>query len=186
VRLVLACVAGCWLFASEPAQAVAVDRIEISHEGRTYSVHFDVLIAADTTKARALLTDYRHWPRISAAINESRLLTTYSDGRQRVSVTFSTCVLLVFCRTLRQVKDMETGSARSRYRTDLVPGEGDFASGTEVWEILPDAARTRLRYRATLVLGFDVPPLIGPWLLKRELHAELLRTAAGVEALARD
>jgi hypothetical protein len=166
------------------ATAVVVEQVDIAHSNDTYTVFFDVVVNGPAERARGILTDYKQWPQLSKTIRDSRLVDTHADGRQRVSVTFRACILFIFCKDLRQVKDMETGSARASYRTELVPGEGDFASGKELWEILsqPDHT-TRLRYRATLVLAFRLPPIIGPWLLKRQLYGELMVTAVRVEEL---
>lgn len=171
-------------FAATPATAVTIGKVDITHKKRTYDVTFDVLVAADPVKARRLLTDYSQWPHLSDTITESRLLETLPDGRQRVSVSFRSCVLTIFCKTIRQVKDMETGPSRSTYRTEMVSGHGDFASGWELWQIVAEGNKTRLHYDAKLVLAFHVPPLIGPWILKRKLRRELIVTATKVEKLA--
>jgi len=172
------------LGASFPALAFSVDELDVTHDGDTYSVLFNVRIDVDAAKARELLTDYRQWPRISQTIKESRLVRDWPDGRKRVSADLRSCVVFILCKTVRQVKDLQAAGTKGVFRTDMVPGEGDFASGWEIWEILDEGPqRTRLRYRAQLVPGFGLPPLVGPWILKRELRAELLGTAAGVERL---
>jgi hypothetical protein len=173
------------LAAIAPAFAVSVDELEVTHEADTYRVHFDVRMEADAARVRALLSDYRHWPRISQTIKESRLVRDWPDGRKRVSADLRSCVAFILCKTVRQVKDLQPPAADGVFRTDMVAGEGDFASGWEIWEIVDAGVRrTRLRYRAQLVPAFGLPPLVGPWLLKRELRAELLRTADAVEKLA--
>lgn len=80
---------------------------------------------------------------------------------------------------------MRIGVKRDIYRSEIVPGHGDFASGWELWQIVAEGKnRTRLRYEAQLVLAFHMPPLIGPWILERELRRELIGTATRVEKLA--
>jgi hypothetical protein len=172
------------LLAAHAAAAPSVERLEVQHEDGIYSVEFDVLIPVSVAGARAVLPDYRRWQNLSASITDSRLVDTLADGRQRVSVSLRSCVVFIFCRTVRQVKDMDTGAGRASFRTEMVAGQGDFASGSEMWEILeaPDRG-TRLRYRATLVPAFALPPLLGPWIVKRELRRELLGTAASLERL---
>jgi hypothetical protein len=43
-----------------------------------------------------------------------------------------------------------------------------------------------LRYDSAFVLAFRLPPLIGPWLMKRELRREILTSAAKLEQLVAD
>jgi hypothetical protein len=170
-----------------PLLAYSVEALDVTHEGETYSVNFDVRIDADADRARDLLADYRQWPKISRTITETRLLRAFPDGRQRISATLESCIAFIFCTTLRQVKDLGPAAGVGSFRAELVEGEGDFSSGWELWEIAADAPRsTRLRYRARLVPSFTLPPLVGPWLLKRELRRELLGTAAAVEKLLAD
>lgn len=158
--------------------------MEISHDGDTYLVSFDVLITADAAKARALLGDYTQWPRLSDVVTGARLVSALPDGRQRVSLDVRSCVLKVFCKSIRQVKDMAVDPGATSYRTEMVPGLGDFASGWEHWRITAESdLRTRLRYDAKLIVAFNVPPLIGPWILKRELRRELIGTAERLEQL---
>lgn len=172
------------LLVADLAFAQAVERLDVDHESGTYKVAFDVLISANADRARAVLPDYRQWKHLSPSITESRLIQTFADGRQRVDVRVRSCVIFIFCRSVRQVKDMDTGAGRISFRTEMVPGEGDFSAGWEIWEILdePDN-RTRLRYRASLVPAFVLPPLLGPWIVKRELRRELLATAANLQSL---
>ena len=172
------------LSAATPAVAQSVERLDVEHDGGVFTVAFDVLITGRAGRARAVLPDYRQWQHLSTSITESRLIGSLPDGRQRIGVSLRSCIVRIFCRTVRQVKDMETGTGRVSFRTEMVPGEGDFASGWEVWDILDEAdSRTRLKYRASLVPAFALPPLLGPWIVKRELRRELLATAANLQRL---
>ncbi|MFQ6022528.1 MAG: SRPBCC family protein [Acidiferrobacterales bacterium] len=170
------------LFATTPAAAVTIHKLEITRSQDSYLVTFDVLVAADPAKARELLSDYRQWPRLSKTLKESRLLKTFADERQRVRLRFRTCVL-IFCKTIHQVKDVEN-RPNSDIVTVMVPEDSDFASGWERWQILAEGEKTRVRYHAEIVPGFGVPPLIGPWILKRKLRRTLIRTAKTLEILA--
>ena len=170
------------MFAPMQAAAVTIEKVDITHKKMTYNITFDALVAADPAKAWTLLTDYRQWPRLTDAIIESELLDTFPDARQRVRVSFRFCVLF-FCKTVQQVKDMQNDPSGEIYRTEIVSGYGDFASGWEVWEILAERNETRLRYRAEFELTFRLPPLIGPWILKRKFRRELIVMAAKVEEL---
>jgi hypothetical protein len=94
------------------------------------------------------------------------------------------CVLVIFCKTVRQVKDLEPFVPPDTYRTVMVAGEGDFQSGYETWQVSADTQnKTRLKYHAVLVPAFRVPPVIGPWVLRRHLQMELVRIAENVEML---
>lgn len=167
------------------ATAFTVESMEIDHTGDTYAVAFEVTVAADSVKARNILTNYAKWPSLSDNIIESRLVDVLPSGTERISVTFRSCIIAsLFCKVIRQVKDLDRLPDGNSYITTLVPGQADFASGSERWQIQAEGKdKTRLRYDATLVLAFRVPPLIGPWLLKRALRRELIGTANKLEQL---
>ncbi|MEA2079826.1 MAG: hypothetical protein U9P00_08215, partial [Pseudomonadota bacterium] len=47
-----------------------------------------------------------------------------------------------------------------------------------------EAAGTRILMRSELAPDFWIPPLLGPWLIKRELRAEALQTMHNLERVA--
>ena len=121
---------------------------------------------------------------VSEAVTEALLVARYPDGRQRISVTLRACLLVIFCKSVRQVKDLQPLVPPDTYRTVLVAGEGNFNSGYETWQVSADGRnKTRLKYHSVLVLAFRLPPVIGPWVLRRHLQNELVRTAKNVEML---
>jgi Polyketide cyclase / dehydrase and lipid transport len=174
------------MLGSVNAKAVTVEALDITHEGNSYSVAFAVAVAADPVEVSKTLADYALWPKLSNIIIESRRLDVLPSGIERIGVTFHTCLFgAVFCRTIRQVKDLDRLPDGRSFVTTMVPEQSDFLSGSERWEVRGDGKdTTRLTYTASLVLGFRVPPVIGPWLLKRELRRELIATADKLEALA--
>jgi hypothetical protein len=167
---------------------VSVESVDITRTGDAYSVAFEVIVAANAADVRRLLTNYQQWPRLSDNVTEARLVAGASTGVQRISVTLRSCVIIgLFCKLLQQVKDLEALPDGTGYVTTFVRGQGDFASGSESWKIYAESnATTRLRYDATFVPAFHVPPFIGPWMIKRALRRELIGAATRLELLAAD
>ena len=169
------------LFGLTQAVAVTVQTLEITHAGGNYHVTFDVRVATDSDQAWTLLSDYRQWQRLSDNLEEAVLLEVLSDGRQRIRLRFRSCIL-IFCKTIRQVKDVKT-TPKGDIVTVLVPKQEDFVSGWEHWRILSDQGETRVQYDAEIVPSFGLPPLIGPLILKAKLRSTLIETANRLEAL---
>ena len=168
------------------ASAMSVESADIARAGDAYSIAFEVIVAANAADVRRILTNYQEWPRLSESITDSRLVDTDAAGVQRISVGLRSCLVAgLFCKSIRQVKDVETLPDGWGYATRFVAGEGDFVSGSESWKIFAESkTMTRLRYDATFVPAFRVPPFIGPWLLKRALRRELIGAAIKLELLA--
>ena len=171
-------------FLCAPVTAATILKIKVNHTKGRYTVTFNARLNADSTIVRQYLTDYANLARLSDTIIESRILQTYPDGRQRILVTLHSCVLF-FCSTVKNVQDVETldnGDIVSR--TD--PEESDYSFGIQHWQIISENNHTRLKHQAELVPKFYVPPLIGPWLVKKRIRNELRITAQRLEILAED
>lgn len=174
-----------WLLVHTTAVAAAQVTVnEITRDGDRYEVAFDVRIAAPTDRLIRYLTDYAHYSEYFHSIRESTLLAGTPRAVQRVRLRLRGCVWL-FCRTVTFVKDV-TAAADGEIRAHIEPRLSDFREATEYWRVTPVAGETRLQYRAALVPDFFVPPLIGPWLLKRQIHASLISGAETLETLAAD
>ncbi len=138
--------------------------------------------ATDTEKTYELVSNYRKWPQFFRTLKKTQLVTTFADGRQRIRLTFRSCVLFI-CRRIQQLKDVSR-QQNSDIFTRIVPDGRYFESGWEHWRLVGDGQDTRLQSRAELVPGFNVIPVIGPWLLKNKLRRSLLWAAEKAEGLA--
>jgi|GEM_PF-1603145 len=167
------------------AGAVNVVALDIQNSGDSYSVVFEVIVAADAEKARDILANYVNWPRLSDTIIESQSIQSFPSGAVRIGVTFRACVVAgFFCKVIRQVKNLETADGGYSFASTLVPERSDFAGGNERWQIKREGInRTRLRYDATLLVGFSVPAFVGPWVMKRVFRRELIESARKLEEL---
>ncbi|MDX1378591.1 MAG: hypothetical protein R3307_07065, partial [Anaerolineales bacterium] len=97
------------------------------------------------------------------------------------------CVWRIFCRRIRKVTDATVAQDGSiLHRT--IASESDFSFAEEQLTIHAGVRHqgTRAGYHAELVPKFFVPPLIGPWLVRRQIISDLTETAASVERIAAD
>ena len=164
-----------------PAAAVTIQSLDITHNEGRYRIAFDVSLAADPIKTYELVSNYRKWPQFFRTLKKTQLVTTFPDGRQRIRLTFRSCVLFI-CRRIQQLKDVSR--RQGDIFTRIVPDGKYFESGWEHWRLVGDEQDTRLQYRAELVPKFNLVPLIGPWLLKKKLRRSLLWAAEKAEELA--
>jgi hypothetical protein len=173
--------AACVIAVTAAAHAGEVLDTEVAYADGRYTVRFDVRLDAAPERLKHYLTDYEHYHDYFAAVHESHVLARADDGL-RVRLSLDSCVLF-FCQDVVFVKDI-TEQADGQIMAHIVPAESDFREATEYWRIVPDDGHTRLSYRADLVPDFFVPPLIGPWLLKRKIRDALESGAARLEMLA--
>ena len=72
---------------------------------------------------------------------------------------------------MTQVQDVKQ-HAGGMIEAVTVPALSDFRRGIYRWQLRGENAATRMRFTAVLEPDFWVPPLIGPWMIKRKLLEE--------------
>src|SRR3546814_6222595 len=87
--------------------------------------------------------------------------------RVRVCVGF-------FCTHLKQVQDVRDSHTTERYQLDalVIPALSNLRYGKAHWQLERCDAQTCLNFSAELEPDFWVPPLLGPWLIKRTMRRE--------------
>ncbi|UCE89182.1 MAG: SRPBCC family protein [Pseudomonadota bacterium] len=169
-------------FATAMAQGGEVVKSSVKHRAGHYLIHMTMQIAAPAEFVYDHFTDFDRLQRVNNNILESEVLES-RDGYHRLRVVSEGCAML-FCK--RMVQTQEVREFQDGYIVATVVPEGsDFKSGTLVWHIRPDSeagdGMTRVDFNADLEPDFWVPPVIGPWLVKRAFYTESKETLAGLE-----
>ena len=166
-----------------PATSLAGDILasSVSHDGDRYSLSVTALIDAPIDIVYQSITDFDNLAAINHAIEESQLLATPSAETQRVRSVIKVCIL-VFCKRVEQVQDV---TKKEDYVIEAVvlPARSDFRSGFARWQLTTRDTSTELLFTNTFEPDFWVPPVIGPWLIKRKLISEVAETAMYIEVL---
>lgn len=158
-----------------------------SQQGR-YSVDLTVTLDATPASAFAVLTDYPNLPRINPAVVSAETMPGAPAGSTRLATHVRVCVAW-FCRDLRQVQDMRASHEHhggGHVHAEVLPALSDLKFGRADWTVWPCEQQTCLRFATIIEPDFWVPPVIGPWLIKRKLSEEALQTSHGIEAAAHD
>ena len=165
------------------APASEVYTAAVSHQSGSYFVEVDTLVEIDVARTRELLTDYNHLDRVNPAIKESRILLTRGPGNYRVRTLTVACVW-IYCKSINQVQDV-IESQDGSITAVVVPKLSDFRHGFARVNLWQEPNGTRILIRSEVEPDFWIPPLIGPWLIKRKLLSEALETADNLERVAK-
>ena len=170
------------------AQAAEISTLTVDRDAGRYSVHLEVALDTTPRRAFAVMRDYARLGEINPAIESVTLLGDAPEGGQRVQTAVKVCVLL-FCRVLEQVQDMQATSAGDnggQLAAIVLPELSNLRYGVAQWAIQPcaDGERACLDFTATIEPDFWVPPLIGPWAIKKKLREEAVQTSLGIETVA--
>jgi hypothetical protein len=93
--------------------------------------------------------------------------------------------LLWHCVTLERTERLET-EAPYRIKSVALPDGSNFKHASSEWVLERDGDGTRMFYALEMEPDFFVPPVIGPWYLKRTLSQGGLRAVTRIERLARE
>jgi hypothetical protein len=165
-----------------PAAAGQVSRAEVTHDAGTYRLLLDVELDADLAPVYTIATDFDRLYRISPTVTESARLPPPGPGLERRLMVIRTCILF-FCMKARLVEDAEL--VGHTIVTTVVPEQSDFRSGRTVWTMSSrGAGLSRIVLDCEVVPSFWIPPVIGPWVIKRKMLEEGRETILRIEALA--
>jgi hypothetical protein len=153
----------------------------LDHE--SYSVRMEVQISAPSEYVRALLTDYEHLNRVNPSIRQSQLLGSFKPDQVRVRTVTRSCVVFM-CFDMTQVQDVEV-RADGEIISTIVPGKCDFKDGVALWRILPSGTGTHVVFEARMRPAFWVPPLIGMWMIERQIDQQLALTVSNLDRLGK-
>lgn len=170
------------------AHAAQVSAVRVTRSGERFSIDMHMVIDAPAPAVFRALQDYATMARYNPDLRSVRVELTAAPDRVRLFTTVHLCVL-IFCKTMHQEQIMTAtaGAGGGRLNADLVPRGGDFKEGHGLWLVRPCPARpgTCMDVRIQLLPAFWVPPVIGPWVLRRKMDEEARRTGAGLELTAR-
>jgi hypothetical protein len=166
--------------------AATVDSLDITRKRGRYELVADAQLDASPEAIYAVLLDYdnNRFGRISSVYKESRYMEPASDGTPIVYTLMEGC-LLFYCLSMRRVERLET-QAPYRIKSFTLPEQSNFKHSTSEWLLEPFAGGTKMMYRLEMEPDFWVPPVIGPWYLKRVLSQGGVRAVTRIERLARE
>lgn len=152
---------------------------QVVEDAGHYSVALSARIEAPPAVVYAAITDFNNLAAINPSIVESRILQASSPRQHRIKTLIRVCIL-IFCKMILQVQDVEQVND-SLITAETLPGSGDFKSGTAQWQLTKRGDATELHFTQTFEPDFWVPAFIGPWLIERTLVKEMEETAMYIE-----
>ena len=172
-----------------PARAAQVLGVRVTREQARFLIGMRIVFDAAPARVFAALRDYPAMVRYNPDLRAVRVETTSEPDRVRLFTTVHTCVLL-FCKTVRQ-QQLMTASASADggggiLQAQLIPQRGAF-EGHARWTVEPCRANrspTCMDVRIVLVPLFWMPPVLGPWLIRRKMQQEAQLTSRGLERIA--
>ena len=160
-----------------------ISRADVTYQNSFYLFDIDAVIDGRYSVIHKLVSDYANLYQLSDAVLESVVLGYPRPGEQRLKFVAQVCILF-FCFKKSLVVDV-TEIPNGVFNATVVPSLCDFKSGHGTWRFAPDGpSRTLVHYSGVQQPAFWIPPVIGPYLLKRKLIKEAIKTIHTLELLA--
>ncbi|MEO1595788.1 MAG: SRPBCC family protein [Pseudomonadota bacterium] len=170
------------LTGAAPATAAEIREVTVEHEGKRYTMRSETWFDAPRAGVFDVLTDYAQFDRISSVYDETRFEAPAEDGTPRVYTRVKGCVLF-FCQTMARTERLENEGLGS-IRTTQEPGGEDFRHAVATWALSEEDDGTLVVYEIEMEPAFWVPPVIGPYVMKRQLIKGGRDAVARIEKLA--
>ena len=170
------------LLACQPVGAADLEEVVVERVEGRYELRSETLFDASVEDLYRVLTDYDQFEKFTSAFTVSRNLDPDEQGRPRFYNEMEGCVLF-FCVTFQRYGHLEL-EPKSYIRAVVDPNTSDFDYSVESWRLTPDGDQTRLVYQFQMEPSFWVPPVIGPFYIRRALRAGAVRAVDRIEALA--
>ncbi len=157
--------------------------VDVHHiEGR-YVMESEVWFAAGIEAVFAVFLDYDLSTQFSSAIEAARNIEPDGDGRRRFYIRNRGCVLL-FCVTFERYGFVEHVPNKV-IKASIDPDRSDFHLSNETWAFHREGDGTKVFYTVEFEPKFWVPPVIGPYVIKRELRLNAGDAVDRIEMIAR-
>lgn len=180
----MSCRAGSVLFvlylAGQPSGHGAAISVEVARHGDSFDVAASADIECDQAHAWQVLTDYERLAQFIPGMSSSRVVSRF--GNSLVMEQNGEASLLFFSIPVKVRLAVE------EYPPDRIESraiEGNFKEMLGTYLLQSSGPRVRLRYNGRLTPDFNVPPLIGTWLMRKTVREqfgamveEILKTSA--------
>ena len=147
-----------------------------------YNMSSKAYFAAAPERLYRVLSDYDLFIQFTSAFVEAYNLPPDHRGRPGFYTRMKGCVLM-FCKSFER-----RGHLVLEPNEEIVaivdPGSSDFKYARERWHLAPEGDGTVLTYSFEMEPDFWVPPVIGPYLIKRTLREDGRDALDRIEALA--
>lgn len=170
------------LLAVAASPAAELQDVTVELEDGRYTLRSETYFAAERESLFRVLTNFDLFKEFTSAIVESKNVAPDEQGRPQFYARMEGCVLL-FCKSF-----IRNGYVLTEPTVEIIaisdPERSDFEFSRERWELVTDGDGTRMIYEFEMEPAFWVPPVIGPYYIKRALRDGGARAVQRIEWLA--
>jgi carbon monoxide dehydrogenase subunit G len=180
LKVMLVALLGAQAFGASGAEDLGID---VERTGERFSVRAQATLAVPAELAWQVLTDYENLPRFIPGLTRSKV---QQRGANRALLEQKGEARFLFFSFPIEVRVEVLESPHAWITSRAVGGNLKRMQGR--YQLEPDGAGVRLSYAGELEPDFDLPPLIGPFVLRTMVEEQFTAMVVEIErrgALAR-
>jgi hypothetical protein len=170
------------IFGAGTALAAELEDVTVELEDGRYTLRSETWFEAERESLYRVLTNFDLFKKFTSAIVESKNVAADEQGRPQFFARMEGCVLL-FCKSFDR-----HGYVLAKPVGEIIavsdPDRSDFKFSRERWVLTAEGDGTRMIYEFEMEPAFWVPPVIGPFYIKRALRDGGARAVQRIEVLA--
>jgi hypothetical protein len=171
-----------FLLAANSAPAAELRKVSVDKIDGRYILHSEAWFDASIEQIYHTLLNWDLSTEFSSVVVESRNLDPDEEGRPQYYVRNEACVLF-FCMSFEREGVIEH-TPFDVIRSHVYPDKSDFYFSDETWSFREEGSGTVVVYDLEFKPKFFVPPMIGPYIIKRKLKNDSGDAINRIEAIA--
>ena len=164
------------------AAAAELQSIKVSRSDGVYHVRSEVLFEASRQSLYEVFADWDLSTQFSSIVVESRNEAADENGRPQFYSRLEACIIL-FCRSFERNGYIELQPFTS-IQSVAYPDSSDFHIAEESWLLSDVKGATKVIYELSAKPKFWIPPVIGPFIIKRKLEKSTIDALQRMESIA--
>ena len=181
VRIVLIL---CCVFVSAVGAAAILQSVEVKYEGKRYQLVSESQLSAPIEAVFDVLVDYDQFEKISSIYEDSGYMDSSPDGDTLAYTIIRGCVLF-FCKSFRRIERLELNPPVF-IRAIVLPEQSDFRYSVSEWKLESRDGGTFVMFSLEMEPDFWIPPVIGPWVIKKRLEQDARPALDRIERIAQE
>ena len=165
-----------------PVGAMEVRELEVSNEGRHYTVNAQVYLDAPSASILAVIADFDHLDLINETVVSSHYQGEAPEGGYLVSTEIKFCVVFI-CQDAQQLHRVYYPTP-DHVVSEPIAEQSDLPDLVQHWWVRSEGEGSAMIYTMSVSAEGFIPPLIGPALVRRALRRISRDSAFEIERLA--
>jgi hypothetical protein len=185
IRTTLAILLSACGLAGVTAQAAELIDIKVERDGARYKLESNIRFKVDQQSLFAVIINYDRFEEMSSIFIDTYNMEPGPDGKPRFYTLMEGCVV-IFCKQFERFGHLET-TPYDEVIAKIDPETSDFRYSWERWQFKTEPEGTVLmRYQFEMEPGFWVPPIIGPYVIRRTLREGGIDAVDRIERIAQE